>query len=210
MRSDRKRHRDFRRNPRPQEPDHQITSCRAPARSVVASSRRSVAQILPGAACQSRGLLAKRRSPVHTDNPCFGGKAPGRIESVDVIDRASLHVSRILAFAQCRRDARHHRRRNAPDMTRSRTVNMAAEDWRRPAPECCNAWRSPAIISGVSKLMRVRPHRNLERRMVRENRNRLRGLGIYHGRSSASARSAQKSPLLLPVLKVSTAISLTG
>ncbi|MGB9261983.1 MAG: hypothetical protein WCB55_17840, partial [Pseudolabrys sp.] len=61
------------------------------------------------------------------DNPCFGGKAPMRIKSVDVIDGTSLHVSRIVAFAQCRRDAGYRRRRNIPDMTRSRTVNMAAE-----------------------------------------------------------------------------------
>ena len=107
---------------------------------IVVSSRRSVAQILPGAACQSRGLLAKRRSPVHTDNPRFGGKAPVRIEAVDVIDRP-LHVGRILAFAQWRRDARHHGRRNAADMTRRSAVNMAAENSDDP----------PGVLQGLAQ-----------------------------------------------------------
>src|SRR3989304_7911940 len=63
-----------------------------------------------------------------SDNPCFGGKTPNRIKPVDLIDRTYLHLSRILTFAQCRRDARHHCRRDARDMTRSSTVNMAAEN----------------------------------------------------------------------------------
>src|SRR5450759_5384460 len=63
-----------------------------------------------------------------SDNPCFGGKAPNRIKPVHVIDRTHFHVSRILAFAQCRRDARHHCRRDAPDMTLGSTMNMAAEN----------------------------------------------------------------------------------
>jgi len=47
---------------------------------------------------------------------------------VDLIDRTYLHVGRIFAFAQCRRDALHHRRRDASDMTRRSTMNMAAEN----------------------------------------------------------------------------------
>jgi hypothetical protein len=47
---------------------------------------------------------------------------------VDVIDRPALHVSRVVSFAQCRRDARRNARWNVPDMTQRRTVNMAAEN----------------------------------------------------------------------------------
>jgi hypothetical protein len=50
---------------------------------------------------------------IRSDNPCFGGEPPNRIKPVNLIDGTSLHSSRILAFAQCRRDARHHRRRDA-------------------------------------------------------------------------------------------------
>src|SRR5690348_2409686 len=62
------------------------------------------------------------------DNPCLAGKAPNRIKSVDLIDRTCLHVRRILAFAQCRRDAWHHCRRDTSDITRGSTMNMAAEN----------------------------------------------------------------------------------
>ena len=62
------------------------------------------------------------------DNPCFAGKAPKRVKSVDLIDRSCLHVRRILAFAQGRRDALHHCRRDASDITRGSTMNMAAEN----------------------------------------------------------------------------------
>ena len=111
------------------------------------------------------------------DNPCFGGKAPMRIKSVDVIDGTSLHVRRIVAFAQCRRDAGHHGRRNTPDMTRSRTVNMAAENSDDP-PGVQQGLAQPRHHLRRFEMERVRPHRHLKRRMVRKNRNRLGGLGI--------------------------------
>ena len=62
------------------------------------------------------------------DNARFAGKAPNRIKSVNLIDRTCLHVRRILAFAQCRRDALHYCRRDASDITRSSTMNVAAEN----------------------------------------------------------------------------------
>ena len=73
-----------------------------------------------------------RRWP-RSHNPCFGSKAPNRIKPVDLIDRTYLHVRRILALAQCRRDARHHRRWDASDTTRNRTMNMAAENTDHPS-----------------------------------------------------------------------------
>jgi hypothetical protein len=78
---------------------------------------------------------------------------------VDVIDGTHLHLSRILTFAQCRRDALHYRRRDAPDMTRSSTVNMAAEDGDDPP----GVLQSPAKLRHHLrrlKVKRVRPHRN--------------------------------------------------
>src|ERR671935_1259400 len=62
------------------------------------------------------------------DNPCFAGKAPNPIKSVNLIDRTCLHVRRILALAQCRRDALHHCCRDASDITRGSTMNVAAEN----------------------------------------------------------------------------------
>ena len=62
------------------------------------------------------------------DNPCFAGKAPKGVKSVDLIDRTLLHLRGILAFAQGRRDALHHCRRDASDITRGSTMNMAAEN----------------------------------------------------------------------------------
>ena len=61
-------------------------------------------------------------------NPCFAGKAPKRVKSVDLIDRSCLHLRRILAFAKGRRDALHHCRRDASDIPRGSTMNMAAEN----------------------------------------------------------------------------------
>ncbi len=64
-------------------------------------------------------------------------------------------------------------------MTGSSTVNMAAEDGDDP----------PGVLQGAAELghclrrfevERLRPHRNLKGRMMRENRNRFGGLGVDH------------------------------
>ena len=117
-----------------------------------------------------------RRWP-RADNPCFGGKTPIRIKSMDVIDRTRLHVSRILTLAQRCRDARHHCRRDAPDMTRSSTVNVAAENG-DDSPGVLQSPAQPRHYLRCFEVERVRPHHDLKRRMVSENRNRLGGLGI--------------------------------
>jgi hypothetical protein len=75
-----------------------------------------------------RGVRTQGRRRSGSDNPRLGGKAPNRIKPVDVVDRTSLHVRRILAFAQCRRDARHHCRPDAADITLGSAMNMAAEN----------------------------------------------------------------------------------
>ena len=62
-------------------------------------------------------------------------------------------------------------------MTRSSTVNMAAENADDP-PGVLQGPAQPRHYLRCFEVERVRPHRNLKRRMVRENRNRLGGLGI--------------------------------
>ena len=51
---------------------------------------------------------------------------------MEVIDRPRLHVGRIFASAQGRRDTLHDRRWNGSDMAGGGTVHMAAEDGRHP------------------------------------------------------------------------------
>jgi hypothetical protein len=58
-------------------------------------------------------------------HPRFNGKAPDRIEPMDVIDRSRLHARWILASAQCRRDTLHYRRWNAADKTGGGTMHMS-------------------------------------------------------------------------------------
>ena len=62
-------------------------------------------------------------------------------------------------------------------MTLSSTVNMAAEDGDDP-PGVLQSPAQPRHDLRGFEVERVRPHRNLKRRMVRENRNRLGGLGV--------------------------------
>ena len=62
-------------------------------------------------------------------------------------------------------------------MTRSSTVNMAAENGDDP-PGMLQSLAQPRHYFRCFEVKPVRPHRNLKRRMVRENRNRLGGLGI--------------------------------
>jgi hypothetical protein len=58
----------------------------------------------------------------------FRWQSPGRIVAVQVIDGARLHVRRIFALAQRRRDARHHTRGDASDLSRGSTMDVAAEN----------------------------------------------------------------------------------
>ena len=62
-------------------------------------------------------------------------------------------------------------------MTRSGTVNMAAEDGDDP-PGVLQSLTQPRHHLRRFEIERVGPHRNIKRRMVRENRDRLGGLGI--------------------------------
>ena len=123
------------------------------------------------------GIACRCRRWPCSDNPCFGGKAPNRIKPVDLIDRTYFHVRRILALPQCRRDARHHCRRDAFDTTRNRTMNMAAENTDHPSG-VLQSLPQPRHYLRSLEVEPVGPHHNLKRRMVRENRDRLGGLGI--------------------------------
>src|SRR5579872_6646304 len=87
------------------------------------------AVLMQGGFAPRKGSIARRSGGRNdSDNPRLSGKAPISIKSMKVINRSVLHVGRILAFAQCRRDARHHDRRNAADMAFSGTMDMAAEN----------------------------------------------------------------------------------
>ena len=134
------------------------------------------------------GITCRCRQWPCSDNPCFCGKAPSRIKPVDLIDRSHLHVRRILALAQRRRDARHHCRRDASDTTCNSTMNMAAENGDDP-PGALQSPAHPRQDLRRFEVQPIRPYRNLEWWMVRENRNRLGGLGIDQvGQTSRSAR----------------------
>ena len=119
-----------------------------------------------------------RRWP-RSDNPCFGNKTPNWIKPVDLIDRACLHIRGILPFAQCCRDARHHGRRDALDIARSRTVNMTAEDSDN-SPGVLQSPPQPRHYFRCFEVERIRPHHNLKWRMVGEHRDRLGGLAVDH------------------------------
>ena len=125
-----------------------------------------------------------------------------------MIDRTSLHVIWIHPFAQCGCDALHNYRRDVTYLTRGGTVNMAAETGND----------SPGVLQSLLQCRHylcsfevecIRPHRNLKRRMVHENRDRLGSLGLDQIDQMADPLRA-KVTLLLPELKVSNAISLTG
>src|SRR6516162_3775518 len=60
--------------------------------------------------------------------PRFGGKTPGRIESVQVIDRAVAHRRRIFALAKRCRNALHYACGNWSDKTFGGAMHMTAED----------------------------------------------------------------------------------
>jgi len=66
-----------------------------------------------------------------SDNPCLGGKTPNRIKPVDLIDRTHPHLRRILAFAQCCRDALHHKAAVGKNAKGSRRAHVV-----RCSPEC--------------------------------------------------------------------------
>ena len=127
---------------------------------------------------------------------------------MDLVNWTHLHLSRILTSAQRRRDALHRARRDAPDVTRGSSVNMAAE----------NGDHSPGVLQCLPKprhylrrfeVETVRPDHNLKRRMMAEHCDRLVPSASIIS-IKCLIRSRQKPPLLLPALRVSSAINLTG
>jgi hypothetical protein len=115
--------------------------------------------------------------PAVLDYPRFGGKAPSRIEPVNLIDRPYLHVRRIIAFAQCRRDAGYHRRGDASDMSLGGAMNMTAENGNH-APGMLQSSAQPRHYLRCLEMKPVRPNGNFKWRVMRENRNWLFGLAI--------------------------------
>jgi len=61
-------------------------------------------------------------------NPRFGGKTPGWIEPVQVIDRARAHGRRVFALAKRCRNALHYACGNWSDKTFCGAMHMTAED----------------------------------------------------------------------------------
>jgi hypothetical protein len=90
-----------------------------------------------------------------------------------------MHIRGILAFAQSRRDARHHGCRDALDIARSSTVHMAAENSDHP-PGVLQSPPQPRHDFRCFEVERMRPHHHRKWRMVREHRNRLGGVGVDH------------------------------
>src|ERR1700733_7993034 len=125
---------------------------------------------------KTMSLIVRYRGSLCSHYPRFGGKAPNRIEPMDVIYRTRLHVRRIFASAQCRRDALHHRRRNAANMTRGSTMHMTAENGDHP-PGLLQSLAQPRRHLRRLEVQPLRPHRYFKRRMMGENRNRF-GPGI--------------------------------
>ena len=62
-------------------------------------------------------------------------------------------------------------------MTRSSAMNMAAENGDDP-PRVLQSPTQPRRRLRCFEVEPIRPHRNLKWRMVHENRDRLRGLGV--------------------------------
>ena len=98
---------------------------------------------------------------------------------MDLVNWTHLHLSRILTSAQRRRDALHRARRDAPDVTRGSSVNMAAE----------NGDHSPGVLQCLPKprhyLQRfeveaIRPDHNLKRRVMAEDCDWLGPAGVDH------------------------------
>src|SRR5262249_17216048 len=66
---------------------------------------------------------------------------------------------------------------NASDITRSSTMNVAAENGHDP-PGVLQSLAEPRHRIRCLEVEPIRPHQNLKWRMVGENRNRLGGLGV--------------------------------
>src|SRR5262249_53394907 len=86
----------------------------------------------------------------------------------DLVNWVCLHLGRILASPQRRRDAWRHGRRNVPDETGRGSMNMAAE----------NGDHSSGALQGLPKprhrlrrfeVETVRPHHDLKGRMMGED-----------------------------------------
>src|SRR5262249_19488107 len=99
---------------------------------MIQSTRPNVPQSAPcGRALRRTDLAGGGRGAAKTahrrecclDDPCFGGKAPNRIEAMDLIDRTRLYLRRIGAVAQRRRNTLHDARRYVANITLSGAVD---------------------------------------------------------------------------------------
>ena len=135
------------------------------------------------------------------DNPCFGGKAPGRIEAVQVIDGAVLDARRILALAQRRRDARHHDRRDVPDAALGRPVDMAAEHGGHPL-RMLQGLAQPLHHLRRFEVERVRPDRTSNGGWCAKTAIGLRGLGVDQADQALGPRGAEVALVAVSIERI--------
>src|SRR5215469_6667552 len=119
--------------------------------------------------------MRKFRFALH--NPRFGGKTPGRIESVQVIDRARAHRRRIFALAKRCRNALHYACGNWSDKTLGGAMHMAAEDSDYPVAALQSLTQSQHAVRRF-EMEALRANHHLERRMMSENRDRFGRLRV--------------------------------
>jgi hypothetical protein len=100
-------------------------------------------------------------------------------------------MRRILALAEGRGDAGHHSCRDALDTAGGRTVDMSAENRGNPPGVLQNPLQ-PRHDFPCFEVQRIRPHRNLEWRVVGEHCTIAVGAGL-RALMSATVRAKSRS-----------------
>jgi hypothetical protein len=109
---------------------------------------------------------------------------------MDIVDRARLHQLRILTFAERRRDAWHHGRWDAPDVTSGRAVDVPAE-YRNDTLRTLQGRTERGHRIQRVEMNTVWSDHNLERGMVREHSHGLCGVGVNHVDQSIDPLAAE-------------------
>src|SRR5262252_9457042 len=97
--------------------------------------------------------------------PRFGGKTPGRIESVQVINWARAHRRRIFALAKRCRNALHYACGNWSNKTFGGAMHMTAEDSDYPVA-ALQGLTQPRHAAGRLEMEALRANRHFERGMM--------------------------------------------
>src|SRR5215471_12622345 len=110
-------------------------------------------------------------------NPRFGGKTPGRIESVQMIDGARAHRRRIFALAKRCRNALHYACGNWSDKTFGGAMHMTAEDGDYLVA-ALQSLTQPRHAVRRLEMEALGANHHLERWMMGENRDRFGLVGV--------------------------------